>query len=496
LSTLEMGHINGFPLKMDTSTPSRFPFVGYCHEPDADKVNGTAFDWVQCTAGELFSGLRELGAYSREETIVQVNHPRDTILGYFNEFYLNPYTAEPERPTGDNVANYPEAGYFVYPHDRAPGQFAPENFSWDFEAIEVFNGKRMDMLHGFSLAEDIPAEYYEDLQDPCLDGHPENGPGKPLLRKGGYIAYPGVVDDWMNMLNVGLKFTATGNSDSHSLSAEVGTPRTYIWVAPDEAGARDEYPTMVHELDIVDSIKKHRALVTNGPFLNMAVSTAAADSSSDILPWPVGSTVLYSDSNVGREVNLVLEMRWPQWMLVDTILIYANGKVVKEIDVVAQEGERNGGSFHYFTTTYTSTFDVDTYLVAEARSSHSLFPVMTPNESPPTNVSEVLGAITAGMGTSTTSAQDGVLSPAYVQKVFPYALTNPIWLDIDANGTFDPPGNDAGPAPAENPAEGCPEEGKSLAESPEFRDSLKGLRDHKAYDPLDVREIFNAPEKR
>jgi hypothetical protein len=107
-------------------------------------------------------------------------------------------------------------------------------------------------------------------QDPCEGGHPQNGYGKVLLEQGGYIKYPGVVDDWMNLLRRGYRYTGTANSDSHHLSAEVGAPRSYVYVTPYADGvSRDTDPSLVHELDIIDSVRQNRVLMTNGPFLDM-----------------------------------------------------------------------------------------------------------------------------------------------------------------------------------------------------------------------------------
>ena len=96
-------------------------------------------------------------------------------------------------------------------------------------------------------------EFYAKRQAyECPDdsGHPLNGPGQVLLQHGGHIAFPGVVDDWMNMLNRGIKITATGNSDSHSGHEEVGFPRNYLYVTPDldTREPRDEPPTLIHDL--------------------------------------------------------------------------------------------------------------------------------------------------------------------------------------------------------------------------------------------------------
>ena len=96
-------------------------------------------------------------------------------------------------------------------------------------------------------------------------------------------------------------------------------------------------------------------------------------------------------------------------------------------------------------------------LVVVARSDQSLFPIVPPKEEPPTNVGEALGGLASGLGldVSTLGSGDGTTAPTYTQLVTPYAVTNPIWLDIDGSRRFDPPGNLPGYAPASDPPGGC-----------------------------------------
>jgi hypothetical protein len=457
LSTLEMGHFNAFPLGYDISSPSRFPFVSVCNPAEAKKVNRTAFDWVECTPQELFENVRQLGRYGANETILQVNHPRDTMLGYFNQYYLNPYTAEPEVPGG---RNYPETSYFIYPHDRVPGQYAPTSFSWSFDALEVFNGKRLDQLHAFKVSDRATPEEIAKLRDLCQNGHPDNGPGLVRVRNGGYVAYPGAVDDWLHLLNANRIFTATGNSDSHNLKSEVGTPRTYLYIEPTSDGThRDASPMAIHDLDLVKAIKEHRAIVTNGPFLDMAVITTSATDTSATQTWRVGDTVPYARSNVGREVNVLLTLKSAPWIQVDAILVYGNGQVIDTISV--PRGQLEGHDIDdNMLVTRTYTFDKDTVLVAEAYGLESMFPMVTPREDPPSNIGDALGGIASGLGVGDAfSRGDGVTTPSYIQKVRAYALTNPIWLDIDASGSWNAPGNIVVSTPARDPApDECPKQ--------------------------------------
>ncbi len=445
LSTLEMGHFNAFPVKLDPLAATGFPFVSACFAPDAQKVNGTSFDWVQCDPQTSFTNLRALGAYGPERTIVQVNHPRDRTLGYFNQFFLNPYSLDPEVPSGDN---YNLVGLF-YPHNDDTGQWEPDRFSWDFDALEVLNGKNLHQVFNFRTPANAPQGYIEEIQDyQCGSGHPFNARGEVLLRKGGHIAFPGAVNDWLKLLNRGFRFTATGNSDSHTVGNEVGFPRTYLHIEPNGKASRDLSPGAISDLDVVKAIREHRAMATNGPFLSMAVVTTieGADASNSIV-WPIGSDVSFGASNAGRELKVLLSIQSADWLRVDTIRVWANGALHDVIDI--PEGQtpegRDFDDHNAFLRTYT--FDEDVVLVAEAMSDQNMFPFVTPNEKPPTNVSDAIDAVLSSVGAAGPSLT-GVDSPDPLEIVTPYALSNPIWVDIDANGQFDPPGVNRGPGVA------------------------------------------------
>ncbi len=482
LSTLEMGHFNGFPLTLDIGAPSHFPYVAAC--AGATKVNRTAFDWVECTPGELFNGLRALGSLGPDRTVVQVNHPRDTILGYFNQYGLNPFSATPEAPPGGFV-----------PQDRVPGQYSPESFSYDFDAIEVANGKRLDQFHAFRLPMDAPQDAYDAVRS-CPDGHPENERGQVLYDKSGRVAYPGAVDDWLHLLNAGFTYTATGNSDSHGhASDEMGIPRTYLYIEPFADGKpRDGAPAAISDLDVVHAIKGHRALVSNGPFLTMSVLTDATGGGT--AEWPIGSTVAYAADARGASVRIFFHLKSAPWIKVDKILLYANGKVVDAIGVPAGAHDDFPVTRTYpnaaFLAVYPNGFDRDMVLVAEAVGATSMFPVVTPKEEPPTNISQALSALAEGLGVSDLGTGDGITAPDYVQTVRPYALTNPIWLNLDASGTvsrptWNAPGNEPGPGAA--PA--CPAINTIVSKRwlPRVFERPRGGAH---YQPADIRKTFHA----
>lgn len=508
VSTLEMGHFNAFPLRYDVGAASHFPFVEFCYEPRSDKSNATAFDWVECKPEQIFDHVRQLGRYHPDSTIVQVNHPRDSVLGYFSQYYMNPYTGVPEENPSDD--NYGMVS-LIHPQNSNTGQFKRENFSDKFDAIEVFNGKRFDQLHAFRLPFGQSDAFYAQQQAyECSgdSGHPLNGPGQPLLKHGGHTAYPGAVDDWMNLLNLGYKFTATGNSDSHSGHEEVGFPRNYIYINPDiETGEpRDEPPTKVHDLDIVDGLKEHRSITTNGPFINLSVVTRN-DSGDVAYSYRVGQTVNYSSSNAGRNVEILIEVNSADWIDVDRLVLWANGEILETIEVADELGSSGRAIDDKMLVTRVKQFDVDTWIALEAYGNNNLFPIVVPKEDPPSNISDALEGLVGGLGLdpSTFGGGDGISGPAPLQRAIPYALTNPIYLDIDASGQFDalyegarigdaPTG--PGPAPGSVPGWDCSDEktGAKTMTRGEYRTQVlhKQADAGRRYQRNDIRRIFDA----
>jgi hypothetical protein len=97
--------------------------------------------------------------------------------------------------------------------------------------------------------------------------------------------------------------------------------------------------------------------------------------------------------------------------------------------------------------------DRDAWFVVEASGSANLFPVVAPQEYASLSPSTVITALSTGFDLSALDPF-GNLSPAEVFPVTPLAITNPIWVDFDGNGAFDPsnlPGT-GDPAPARGPA--------------------------------------------
>jgi len=208
-------HFNVFPLQLHPELPNNGAI-----EPSKMKVQ------------EMIDAVRK----DPGEEVVQLNHPRAGNIGYFT------------------AAKFDSAAL------RSPDP----SFTLDFDAIEVFNGKRVT-----------------EAQE--------------------------VLRDWFNLLNAGYRFAATGNSDSHKLVAEeAGYPRNFVAVGKDD-------PSQVTEDEIVAAVKAHRVVVSNGPFLRV-----------DAGGHGMGETF----ASGGKPVTFTVRLQSAPWVDVSALTLVENGRVV------------------------------------------------------------------------------------------------------------------------------------------------------------------------
>ncbi len=434
LTTIDRGHFNGFPLDRGDGS-----LLADDDEDIANTIKSRtygSFEWALRDPADIFQDLRQLGRKDSSGAvlpiIVQVNHPRDSILGYFDQYGVSADTMEP----------LGQGGAILGPQTATHPEFGADRFSYGFDALEVFNGKRFEFLQTFKVPPGstrdpvsccplTPGDVVRDLQAPeCSDDVPSDQCNCALsscqgdvagaacdarqqaqlaagrCNPGGRdIAFPGVVDDWMRLLSTGRHIVGTANSDSHEAEKEEpGSPRSYIRVPSDS-------PAQVSPDDVVAAFNAGDLLMTNGPFVRVDVGGKG-----------MGQTV------TGANLTLNINVQQAPWVKADTIHIYANEELVK---TVAFEGNK---TFSVEVPPFTS----DGFLVVEVLStaqSASLFPSVYPNEVAPVQFTDVLGALGSSLGLASV---EGALEPELIFVTTPYALTNPIWVDFDGDGAVTP----------------------------------------------------------
>ncbi len=194
------------------------------------------------------------------------------------------------------------------------------------------------------------------------------------------------VEDWLHFLNRGYYFPIVGVSDAHGIDgAEPGFSRTYIFYAGRKGDA-------LNTEALFQALLKGRSFVTNGPFIDFKVNAAS-------LP---GDTLTAKDG----KVNLFVKVVGAPWIAVDEVRLIVNGE--RRIIFPVKAAEKALEKFRI--QGLTISLDRDAALIVEALGKRTLYPVVQ------------------------RQTADGLLQNAAV----PYALTNPIFVDVDGNGKFDP----------------------------------------------------------
>jgi hypothetical protein len=237
-------------------------------------------------------------------------------------------------PRLEKAIGYFYLGKFDDQNDRS----TRKGFSYDFDAVEVLNG-------------------YQDTNRKSIER---------------------VMQDWFALLDRGHLVTATGNSDTHHLTYNLGGyPRNYVLVDNDD-------PYVVTAGDVARGVKAHHAYFTTGPIVEFHVGSTGI---GDLAPAPNGKAV----------ADIVVKAA--PWVSVSRVMIYVAGKVEKTWDVPKSD------KVDRFHETYEISIPYDCYALVRVEGDGSLAPVV-------------------GGGASV--------------NVTPFALTNPIFLDSNTNGVYDP----------------------------------------------------------
>jgi len=429
-TTLESGHFNSYPLDYQVGP-----------------VTHGAFEWFGRPPEELFAGLRRLADPRAGSNIIVCNHPRDSTQGYFNQYGRSSITGEMiAQGTSKRLAGA-NGDAFYDAHGKS-------NLSYSCDALEILNGKLGHEIHSVRVPTDWPAACYKPLPtgfdpktmlDPCslngkilrpssttealipgtilLDRTPTADPGASGLDNVEAV-FPGAVDDWFHLLNQGFRHTAIAASDTHAdVGEEPGAPRTYLYFGDDD-------PVRVDAGRLVDAIKnKHAATLSHGPFLTFTVSGGA-----DPVPAQIGSEVKAPDGKVTVSYRLAA----PPWVSVSRIHVYVNGRMTQRILV---DPDRNladtAASPHGpLTGQIPLTLPRDSWIVLEAVGDRPMFPVVTGTEEPFLLVSDAVGALAGPLGIAATTDIGAVV----VGNEQPYALTNPVWVQVSRSTSWRPPG--------------------------------------------------------
>jgi hypothetical protein len=395
-TTVELGHFLAFPLEADFLAEA-----------------GGARDWTGETPFEMIVGLRSQGRAAGYDPMVFVAHPRAGILGYFDQYGLNPYAGFA------GVAGEPGRPQIQTPTLALTNPLLNrDNFILDVDAMEIMGTKEMFRIRTPTADELDRYARYEageaGVEPPTMADMLARTEGEQrALSDGTYTlgyGWKGQLDDWFTLLNLGYRITALANSDTHDMTTtEAGCPRNYVLSGTDE-------PAFISDQDVADAVKAHRVVVSTGPFLQLSLNGAG-----------IGDTLITDAATLTARV----EVRAPSWMGIDAVELYENGTMLHRFPVAGRAPYRFAGEIEIRPSR-------DSWYVAVATGSESLAPVFTPVERPIIDLQAVVVEALSGVG-AVSSFLETVPPVPQTFNITPFAATNPIWLDRAGDG-FDAPG--------------------------------------------------------
>jgi len=451
ITTLEHGHFIGFPLQYDAHT---VPTHG-------------AHDWSCQPGGEILDGIREIGDEFEPFTIVA--HPRDGFFGYLDQLGVDPYRF-------DRELSLLEADNPVF-----------RTASCDFDAMELIHNKRFDLVRTPTVAEVVDynrclaridaANDEDDLSAAC----PELGSGplrechegelffqcqdrnrdelawaltKRIITRtpseqSSEWSWPGTaadtqdlcrvsdlgddpipadnhdlpcnfrageVDDYFRLIERGMLRAQIASSDSHGSLLEPGFPRTYF-------KSETDVPSSLELVRAVDSLRAHTVFTTYGPFIRATIDGKT-----------FGET---TTGSAGSQIPMALNIQTASWFGVDRVEIYLNG-------LIAEVLTPNAGpdAIQDVLTEVALTLpDRDSWVVIIAMG------LQDENLMAPVSLSRPFGEVQLANIAAGAFSLLPVISALFPpdptvpdwSPTPPYAVTNPIYIDVDGNGRYDAP---------------------------------------------------------
>jgi len=195
-----------------------------------------------------------------------------------------------------------------------------------------------------------------------------------------------VIADWLHLLNRGYYFPITGSSDSHGLDrAEPGYARTYVIYNGAKGNGLDVET-------LLQAMKKGQSFVSTGPLIEFTVNNTS-------IP---GDTIIVKES----KLDVGIKVRSAPWVAVDEVRVIINGerKIILPVKALREQIIK-------FQDRISLNLEYDSYIAIEVLGNETLFPVV----------------------------QRRLYDDGYERGPLPYALTNPIFVDVDGNGKFDSP---------------------------------------------------------
>ncbi|MFT7669961.1 MAG: hypothetical protein ACI8X5_002668 [Planctomycetota bacterium] len=284
--------------------------------PESAVIDSTLTD-----ANELFKLIREERDEHGTQPVIQLNHPRWEGIDIFTALDLDPVT----------------------------GRSDSKAWSTNFDTIELLNENE-----GWGL---FDAETSGDL-----------------VVGGGLHS---VLQDWYNLLNLGVRCFAVGNSDSHTVHHSfAGYPRNYVQSSTDN-------PKLISTPEIADALRNGRSFISVGPFIDFKVNGQG-----------LGEVVRATTERQGVTVKI----KAPSWIYLHRVKIIVNGDLYRTIPI--EPRVLKDGSIRWPTAKAVVTIHRDSWIHVIVEGDENLSPIVTGK-----------------------------------RPILPVAISNPIWVQVDNDAT-------------------------------------------------------------
>lgn len=270
ITPIHLGHIHAFPLERDESLPAGGA-VDWGH--GAGNTDGTA-PAVAMTMSDILHQVQ--AQHAGHELVLQINHISDPVMSVLA------LSGMVTSPVYRQIDGLPLLATLTDPLTvRLPTD-------GNTDAMRVW-GSGPQMGAGFTAIE--------------LTVGPELS--KNFLLE---TALP----QWFNLLNAGLLYTATANSDSHTVTTPLGLPRNFIAYDQDPADGMGATWGAVDRDAYARAINQHKVTVSAGPLVQMSAVNAEGDRAD------IGEMI------AGKQMLVRVDVTASSWAWFDTIEIYAN----------------------------------------------------------------------------------------------------------------------------------------------------------------------------
>jgi hypothetical protein len=216
-------------------------------------------------------------------------------------------------------------------------------------------------------------------------------------------------DDWLKMLNLGIFKPIVGDSDAHGMVwYEVGSPRNFVKSSSDN-------PEGIDFFELIDSIKTGHTFPTYGPFIDFTINGKN-----------MGEIV---DATKDNKVIIHITVQSPMWFDVSRVEVYRNGHLEYEFDV-----EVPNKSIVNLDEEIEAEMKEDSWFVVMAMGTkgRTLAPAFGSPDLFPVYLGDVFMGIFGG-GPLENVVPSMLVSPKIpgVFPQFPFAISNPIMVDVD-----------------------------------------------------------------